>query len=104
MASTNPCILTLPCEIRDIVYDNLFQDVSFQYKWADHGYKYDPDDIYEVTDSFAGYLSHPVLSPDVQVCVHEAPPPNIRLAHSRFNDESKDRSLRNRSATIRIKE
>jgi hypothetical protein len=94
-------LLTIPREIRDIVYEHLLQDVNFQYKWAEHGYEDNPD-------HFAGYYTiYLFLSTDVQVCVQDAPPPNAMLTHSRLNDELKDTmgsSLRKHSVTIRIEE
>jgi hypothetical protein len=99
MASLTRHLLTLPCEIRDNIYPYLLQDVSFQYKWADHDYS-----DYAGTGKAGYYLSFSALSTDVQVCVHKAPPPNILLTHSRLNEESRDRSLRNLSATIRIEQ
>jgi hypothetical protein len=105
MTTSTPHILTLPRELRDLVYDHLVQDVNFQYKWSDHGYKYDSDKIYDVDDpDIARALTYPKLSSDIAVYLHEASPPNALLTHFRFNDELKNRSLSNRSATIRIKQ
>jgi hypothetical protein len=105
MTTSTPHILTLPRELRDLVYDHLVQDVNFQYKWSDHGYKYNSDKIYDVDDpDIARALTYPKLSSDIAVYLHEASPPNALLTHFRFNDELKNRSLSNRSATIRIKQ
>jgi hypothetical protein len=76
-------LLTLPREIREIIYGFLAEDKNFKYQWSENSYAPNHN-----RDAPPWSPLGPAIPTEVIVQVPRFPPTNVLLTHPRVKDEA----------------